>query len=201
MSSKLMASFAALATAVALSGCGNNASDPNYVAPAGQGVTTQQVVAQPVVRVGSAIVYHKVSEDFSSYYRGIDCDTGATWVHYGNEKPLASASPALYTPQGTLAVAAFCKANRRDPGFVEKGIDVPTQMLAGPRVVMEKITTPSGYTDYYRGVDCDTGLSWTQSTMDYGMSQTPPTLTSAAALDRLAAVCRAHGSTPGFVAS
>lgn len=190
--------FTALASVSMLAACGGN--DNAVPAAEGQGGN----LPNSGVQAASALVFHKVSKDTSiskdmaNYTRVVDCRSGAVGIHYSSSTPLVSGSPAYFTPEGIATLASFCKANGRDPGFVEPTAAIEAKVLSGPRVVMNKIVTPSGYADYYTGIDCDTGMTWINSA-SVSISSALPVGTTAAALDSLAQACRSQGSTPGFV--
>lgn len=188
--------FAALTSLTMLAACSGSGSEATP-AISGQG----DVVSRGGVQSGNQLLFHKVSKERSSYYRVVDCRTGAIGIHTSSVSPLISGSPAYFTPEGTAAVAAFCKANGREPGFVDAPASIEAKALSGPRVIMNEIQTPSGYSNYVTGIDCDTGMTWGSSPSGVTVVSALPVGTTAAALDSLAQACRAQGSTPGFVPS
>ncbi len=189
--------FAALTSLTMLAACSGSDSEATP-AISGQG----DVVSRGGVQSGNQLLFHKVSKEWSSYYRVVDCRTGAVGIHTSSVSPIISGSPAYFTPEGTAAVAAFCKANGREPGFVDAPASIEAKALSGPRVIMNEIQTPSGYSNYVTGIDCDTGMTWGGSgSPSVTVVSALPVGTTAAALDSLAQACRAQGSTPGFVPS
>lgn len=191
--------FAALTSVSMLAACGGSGSEATP-AISGQG----DVVSRGGVQSGSQLLFHKVSKEWSSYYRVVDCRTGAVGIHTSSSvSPIISGSPAYFTPEGTAAVAAFCKASGWEPGFVDAPASIEAKALSGPRVIMNEIQTPSGYSNYVTGIDCDTGMTWggADSSPSVPVVSVFPVGTTAAALDSLAQACRAQGSTPGFVPS